>query len=104
MAIESLLHLFVFDVEQERSRVAIAAARVVQDHVGQGCELVIVDVLKQPKLAESASVRVTPTLIRVAPLPSRRVVGDLSSLAAVVEALNLALPRTNGSYEQHTIL
>ncbi|QLH39806.1 MAG: circadian clock protein KaiB [Defluviicoccus sp.] len=39
----------------------------------------IVDVFKDPQRAEAEKVFVTPTLIRHAPAPERRIVGDFSS-------------------------
>jgi circadian clock protein KaiB len=55
-------------------------------------QLDIVDVLQHPQQAEDARVLATPTLIREQPLPVRVLVGDLSNLNRVREALNLSTP------------
>jgi circadian clock protein KaiB len=55
-------------------------------------QLDIVDVLQEPQQAEDARVLATPTLIREQPLPLRVLVGDLSNLSRVREALNLSTP------------
>jgi circadian clock protein KaiB len=54
-------------------------------------ELVIIDVLECPQLAEEAKVLVTPTLVRALPLPLRRIVGDLSNTARVLQCLEIPL-------------
>ncbi|MBK6999577.1 MAG: circadian clock KaiB family protein [Rhodoferax sp.] len=52
-------------------------------------ELIIVDVIKQPEIAETEKILATPTLIKESPLPVRRVIGDLSDHAKVLAAMGL---------------
>lgn len=52
-------------------------------------ELVVVDVLEHPQLAEQEKIMVTPTLIREMPPPRRRIIGDLTDTARVLLGLNL---------------
>lgn len=54
-----------------------------------GCEVEIIDVIETPERAETARVVATPTLVRVQPLPERRIVGDLSDWARVLAFLGL---------------
>lgn len=57
----------------------------------------VVDVMEAPARAEDARILLTPTLVREAPSPTRRVVGDLGDAARVVDALGLTRatrPRT----------
>jgi circadian clock protein KaiB len=49
----------------------------------------IIDVLVEPARALAAGVFVTPTLIKLAPAPVRRIVGYLSRRQAVADALGL---------------
>lgn len=49
----------------------------------------IVDVYCAPARALADGVFMTPTLIKVAPLPTRRIVGTLSQLQVVLQALDL---------------
>jgi len=51
--------------------------------------LELVDVTEQPKLALEEGIAVTPTLVRRAPPPIRKITGDLSDTAAVRSALGL---------------
>ena len=52
-------------------------------------ELKIIDVMKNPQLAEAEKILATPMLSRVLPLPIRRIVGDLSDREKVLLGLDL---------------
>jgi circadian clock protein KaiB len=52
-------------------------------------EVVIVDVLESPQMAEDERILATPTLIRELPPPARRIIGDLSDAAQVLLCLDL---------------
>ena len=60
-----------------------------EDHKGM-YELNIIDVQKNPQLAEDEKILATPTLSRVLPLPIRRIIGDLSEKDKVLLGLDLA--------------
>ncbi len=82
-----------------RSQQAIAnLRRIVGAGVEGGAEVSVVDVLLDPERAEAARILTTPTVVREAPAPARRVTGDLSDLRTVVAALGLR--RRPGSQEQ----
>ena len=73
-----------------RSLQAIANLRRIGEERLRGrYELAIVDVTAEPERAESARVLTTPTVVRDAPGPPRRVTGDLSDLERVLFALDL---------------
>jgi circadian clock protein KaiB len=74
-----------------RSLQAIANLRRIGDERLQGSyDLVVVDVLSDPESAETARILTTPTVVREAPGPARRVTGDLSDIDRVLVALDLA--------------
>lgn len=52
-------------------------------------ELRIVNILENPQLAEGDRVLATPTLIRMEPPPSKRVIGDISNTDKVMTGLEL---------------
>jgi circadian clock protein KaiB len=52
-------------------------------------ELEVIDVLKNPELAEQDKILATPTLIKQLPPPLRRVIGDLSDAEKVLLGLEL---------------
>ena len=52
-------------------------------------EIVIIDVLKQPQIAELEKILITPTLVKEQPPPTERIIGDLSNTEIVLFALNI---------------
>jgi circadian clock protein KaiB len=67
---------------------AIANAKLLCDeHFAARHELEIVDLLKHPKRALADGIIVTPTLIKLSPLPVQRVIGNLSDSKQVLQTL-----------------
>lgn len=68
---------------------AIANLRAICDeHFASGHELEIVDLLDQPQRALADSIIVTPTLLKLSPLPKQRVIGSLDDASQVLQALS----------------
>ena len=68
---------------------AVANVRAICDeHFASGHELEIVDLLEHPKRALADGVIVTPTLLKLLPLPVPRVIGSLSDTNQVLLALS----------------
>jgi len=84
-----LLKLYVTG-DTPRAERAIANLRQICDRELKGqYELIIVDVLENPQLAEEEKIMVTPTLVKELPPPRRRIIGDLTDTARVLLGLNL---------------
>ncbi len=60
-----------------------------QEHLPDRHEIEIVDVFQEPKRALADGIFVTPTLIKLAPSPTRKIVGTLSQTQPVLQALGL---------------
>jgi circadian clock protein KaiB len=87
--------LFVMG-QSPRSQRAVANLRRLCDvELVDGYELDVIDVLERPQEAEDARILATPTLVKVLPLPARRVIGDLSDADQVLTGLDLA-PASDG--------
>ena len=52
-------------------------------------ELKIIDILKDPQLAEDDKIIATPTLVKELPPPLRKIIGDLSNTEKVLLGLDL---------------
>jgi circadian clock protein KaiB len=52
-------------------------------------EIEVIDVFKEPKRALADGIRMTPTLVKLAPGPVRRVVGNLTDTDRVLQTLGL---------------
>jgi circadian clock protein KaiB len=64
---------------------ATANARAIcAEHFPSCHEIEIVDLLKEPLRALDDGVLVTPTLLKLSPLPAQRVIGNLSDSAQVL--------------------
>jgi len=60
---------------------------ICDEHFNGRHELEIVDMLEQPARALADGIIVTPTLLKLLPLPVQRVIGNLSDRDQVVLAL-----------------
>jgi circadian clock protein KaiB len=58
-------------------------------HLAGRHEIEVVDVFKNPKRAQAEGIRMTPTLLKLAPGPVRRIVGTLADVARVMQILGL---------------
>jgi circadian clock protein KaiB len=58
-------------------------------HLAGRHEIEFVDVFREPHLALTEGIRMTPTLVKLAPAPIRRIVGTLSQTQLVLETLGL---------------
>jgi len=63
--------------------------RICEEELRGQYELVIIDVLEHPELAEKEKIVATPTLVKELPPPLRRIIGDLSDSEKVLLGLNL---------------
>lgn len=52
-------------------------------------EMLVIDVLERPQLAEDERILATPTLIKQLPPPLRRIIGDLSDVEKVLIGLDI---------------
>ena len=84
---------FTLYVAGESLRSARATAnleRLAREHLGGDAQITVVDVTAEPDRAEAERILTTPTLVKEAPEPPRRVTGDLGDIALVAQALGLA--------------
>ena len=76
--------------DAETSRAAIEALNALcAEHLQDRHEIEIVDVFREPRRALSEGILMTPTLLKLAPAPVRRVVGTLANTELVLQALGL---------------
>lgn len=62
--------------------------RIARDHLPPDHDIEIIDVVGDPGRALADGVFLTPALVRVAPLPKRVIVGNLTDTRAVLSTLN----------------
>lgn len=64
-------------------------AALCRSHLADRSETEIVDVFEEPMRALRDGVFMTPTLLKLAPSPARKIVGTLNQTLAVLAALDL---------------
>ena len=91
-AIPGGLHLRLYVVGKAPNSVrAIANARALcAEHFASGHELEIVDLLLYPSRAAEDAIIVTPTLLKLAPDPTCRVIGNLDDTQQLLVAMGAA--------------
>ena len=73
-----------------RSAMAIANVRqMCRERLGGHCELRVIDICQEPKLAIEAQIIGAPTLVKKLPLPVATIIGDFSNVERVMSRLNL---------------
>lgn len=96
-----LLRLYLTGRTPRSEQALINVRRLVAELNLDVHELEIIDILEQPERAEEENLLATPTLIKVDPPPMRRVIGDLSNVRAVAEALGLDRSPPPGQEDGH---
>ncbi|MDB4998450.1 MAG: circadian clock KaiB domain protein [Myxococcaceae bacterium] len=82
-----VLRLFVAGNTPRSQRAIVNLRALCEEHFASRHDLEVIDIYQQPDLAREHQILVVPTLIREAPAPPRRIVGDLSNTEVVLAAL-----------------
>lgn len=84
-----VLRLFVAGMTPRSRRTIENLRRICDGPLAGRVDLETVDIYQQPHLAELHQVVAAPTLLRLEPLPQRRLIGDLSDETRVLRGLDL---------------
>ncbi|MBZ9846296.1 circadian clock protein KaiB [Mesorhizobium sp. CA14] len=79
-----LLRLYVAGDGPGARRALASRLRIVEELAG-GIEIQVVDVVADPDEAERAGILATPTLSDESTIPPRRLIGDISNIAQVLD-------------------
>jgi circadian clock protein KaiB len=63
--------------------------RICEEHLAGRYQIEVIDLFKQPELAQVDQIIALPTLVRKLPEPIKRIVGDLSNSERIVVGMNL---------------
>jgi circadian clock protein KaiB len=87
--LEWVLRLYIAG-QTPKSLAAISnLRRICDEHLASQYDIEIVDLLKNPQLAEGDKIIAIPTLVRRLPEPMRRIIGDLSDTEKTLVGLQL---------------
>lgn len=85
-----VLRLFVAGATAKSHQALMHVRELCEGPLKNNCELEVIDIYQQPKMARENQIVATPTLIKEAPRPVRRFIGslfDLSSLFAELDPM-----------------
>ncbi|MFH0919884.1 MAG: circadian clock KaiB family protein [Fibrobacterota bacterium] len=63
--------------------------KLCEEHLPGRYHIEVIDLTKDPKLAQGDQIFAVPTLVRKLPQPVRKIIGDLSNTARVLVGLDL---------------
>lgn len=63
--------------------------RLCEEHIAGRYQIEVVDLMKDPELAQRDQIMAIPTLVRKLPAPIKRVIGDLSNAQRVMIGIDL---------------
>jgi len=84
-----VLRLYVAGSTPQSSRAITNIKTICECHLKDRYVLTVMDLYEHNAHAQADRIMVAPTLIRLLPLPERRLFGDLSQTAQVLSALDL---------------
>jgi len=83
------LRLFVAGSTVRSQRAIENLRRICDEEMDGTIDLEVIDVYRQPQLAVEHQVVAAPTLVKLLPLPIRRIIGDLSAADRVLHGLDI---------------
>ena len=72
-----------------RSRLFAISSKLCEEHLAGRYRIEVIDLLKNPQLAEGDQILALPTLVRKLPSPIRKIIGNLSNTERVFVGLDL---------------
>jgi len=83
-----LLRLYVSGLTPRSTRAVECVRAICERHFRDRYDLEVIDIYQQPRLARDDQIVAAPTLVKCRPLPTRRVIGDLSDTERVLQGLD----------------
>jgi circadian clock protein KaiB len=81
--------LFVSGDTQNSISAVVNLTKICEAYVPDRYEIEVVDVLRDPKRALAEGIFMTPTLVKLVPQPSQKIVGTLSQTETILMTLGL---------------
>jgi len=88
-----VLRLYVTDATPKSARAIVNARRILEEHLPGQYSLEILSIAEHVAQATQDQIICAPTLLRLAPPPARRIIGDMSDVARVLKGLDVPVGR-----------
>jgi circadian clock protein KaiB len=85
-----VLRLFITGTTSRSSRAIANLRRVCEERLHGEYDLEVVDIYQHPSAAQEHQILAAPTLVKLLPLPLRRIIGDLADEERVLVGLGLS--------------
>ena len=76
-----VLRLFVAGATTKSHEAVLRVRQLCEGQLKNRCELEVIDIYQQPQMARENQIVATPTLIKEAPRPVRRFIGNLMNIS-----------------------
>ena len=84
-----VLRLYVTDATPKSARAIVNARRILEEHLPGKYSLEILSITEHVAQATQDQIICAPTLLRLAPPPARRIIGDMSDVVRVLKGLDV---------------
>ena len=84
-----VLRLYVTDATPKSARAIVNARRILEENLQGNYTLEILDIAEHVAQATEDQIICAPTLVRLAPPPARRIIGDMSDAVRVLKGLDV---------------
>ena len=84
------LQLFVSGTGSRSARAIVNVRRLCEKYLRGRYSLDVIDITRHPARAREEQLVAVPTLIKLAPIPTRRFIGDMSRTDSILGGLELA--------------
>lgn len=92
---EWILKLYIAGMTPRSAKALENLKKLCEEYVPGQYSIEVIDLLKNPQLAEGDQILAVPTLVRKLPEPIRKLIGDLSDKEKVLVGLNI-IPKKEG--------
>jgi len=83
------LRLYVAGMTPKSTLAVTNIKKICEDHLNGRYTLEVIDLYKDPALANGDQIIAAPTLLKKLPLPLRKFIGDMSSTEKIIVGLDL---------------
>ena len=86
-----VLKLFVSGITPKSLEAIEKVRKLCEEHLKGRYELEVIDLYKQPNAAKKDQIFAAPTLVKILPLPVRKVVGDMTIKEKLLAGLDIQI-------------